>query len=286
MLIAALVAASLAVAPACGSATSVSSSSAPSTTHATNTKVLLTAASATRATGSAYLTMDMTMPSAAGTIQAHATGVFRMGSPALGEMRLKMQVPTGQKVAMEERILGTVIYMRSPVFGQALPHGKRWIKLDLSRMGSAGSALGSVMNSGQSDPTQSLSYLQATADTMQNEGTEDVAGVSTTHYHAEVVFKKAVKLLVQRVPAAQRPALRRVYAQFEAQTGITDYPIDVWIDGKGLVRKVHFSMPMLSSGEMMSMTVTMSRFGAPVRISAPPAGQVADISSLSPAAQE
>jgi len=100
------------------------------------------------------------------------------------------------------------------------------------------------------------------------------------------VFKKAVKLLVQRVPAAQRPALRRVYAQFEAQTGITDYPIDVWIDGKGLVRKVHFSMPMLSSGEMMSMTITMSRFGAPVHISAPPAGQVADISSLSPAAQE
>ena len=283
-LAAALSLAALAVAPACGPASSAPSSTS-SGPHTTGAKVLLTAASATRAAGSAEVTMDMTMPSAAGTIHMHGRGLFRIGTPALGELHLSANV-AGRSFPMDERIIGTVFYMRSPVFAQAIPAGKRWLKLDLSAMGSAGNALGSAMNNGQSDPTQTLTYLQATADSIQNLGAEDVGGVSTTHYHAVVVFKKAVELLVQRASPAQRPALRRLYAQFESQTGITDYPADVWIDGQGLVRKMGFSMPMTATGERMDMTMAMSHFGVPVHITAPPAGQVADLSTMAAAGQQ
>ncbi|HYW28399.1 MAG TPA: hypothetical protein VE824_01220, partial [Gaiellales bacterium] len=281
---AALTAVVLAVAPACGPGSTATSSTAPApSTNRAN--VLLTAASATRAAGSARVGMAMTMPSAAGTIRMHGTGLFRLGTPALGELRLSMSA-AGRSFPMEERIIGTVFYMRSPVFAQQLPAGKRWLKFDLSAMGSAGSALSSAMNNGTSDPTQTLTYLQATADSIQNLGSEDIGGASTTHYHAVVIFKKAVELLVQRASPAQRPALRRLYAQFESQTGVTDYPADVWVDSAGLVRKMHYSMPMTTTGEAMDVTMTMSHFGTPVHVAAPPAGQVADLSRMAAAAQQ
>jgi hypothetical protein len=274
----------LAIAPGCGPASTATSSPAPATTT-TGANVLLSAASATRAAGSARVGMVMTMPSAAGTIRMHGTGLFRLGTPPLGELHLTMNA-AGRTFPMDERMIGSVFYMRSPVFAQELPAGKQWLKFDLSAMGSAGNALGSVMNNGQGDPTQTLTYLQATSDSIQNLGSEQVGGVRTTHYHAVVVFKKAVDLLVQRASPAQRPALRRLYAQFESQTGITDYPADVWVDGAGLVRKTRFSMPMSATGETMDVTMTMSDFGTPVHVSAPPAGQVADLSRMAAAAQQ
>jgi hypothetical protein len=268
----------LAAAPACGPASSSSTSTPPSSS---GPNVLAAAAGATRAAGSALMTMDMTIPSAGGTVQAHATGVFRTGSPARGQMHMNMHV-AGQAVVMDERIIGAVIYMRSAAFARALPGGKSWMKIDLSQMGSAGTAMSSMMNTSQNDPTQSLTYLQAASKSIQKLGTEDVDGVATTHYHSLVDFRKAVDLIVQRVPASQRPAVRRLYEQVESQSGITNYPTDVWLDAQGRVRKMHLAMPIPPTGQTMDMTITMSHFGVPVHIAAPPARQVADLSGMMP----
>jgi hypothetical protein len=138
------------------------------------------------------------------------------------------------------------------------------------------------MNSGQtSDPTQTLTYLQATSSSIENLGSEQVGGVSTTHYHAVVEWDKAEQLMVARAPAAEKAAVRSTYEALKAQTGITSYPVDAWVDGNGLVRQMHMSIPVPTTGsESIDMTIRMSDFGAPVHVSAPPARLVEDFTKL------
>jgi hypothetical protein len=90
-------------------------------------------------------------------------------------------------------------------------------------------------------------------------------------------MRKAMKLLAARAPAGQRAAVRSSYQQLIAQTGVITYPMDVWVDGQGLVRQMHMQMPMPNSGESMDMTMTLSDFGVPVKVSAPPTSQVTDL---------
>jgi hypothetical protein len=134
-----------------------------------------------------------------------------------------------------------------------------------------------MSSSSSSDPTQSLMYLQAASSAIENLGRQQIDAVPTTHYHALVDMRKAMKLLAARAPAGQRAAVRSSYEHLIAQTGITTYPMDVWVDDHGLVRQMHMQMPMPNSGESMDMTMTLSDFGVPVKVSAPPTSQVTDL---------
>lgn len=244
--------------------------------------VLVSAASATRRVGSARVVMDITTPSPSGTLTMHGTGAFAFHGHEAGEMSLSVTGPGGASTSIDERIIGTVIYMRSPILSQEIPGSKPWLRFDLQKIGKKmGINFGALMNtSSTSDPTQSLTYLQAASNSIQNLGTESAGGVTTTHYQAVVDMRKAMKLMVARASAADKAAVRSTYQNLLAQTGITTYPMDVWVDSRGLVRKMHMQMPMPNSGESMEMTMTLSDFGAPVKVSAPSASQVTDLLRL------
>lgn len=271
-----------ALAAGCGSKGSQTTGSTPAPPNQGNA-VLVNAASATRKVGSARVTMDITTPSPSGTLTMHGTGAFAFHGRPAGEMQLSVAAPGGTSTSIDERIVGTVIYMRSPILSREIPGSKPWIEFDLQKIGKKmGINFGALMNSSTtSDPTQSLAYLQAASNSIQNLGTESVGGVTTTHYHAVVDMRKAMKVMVARAPRPDKAAVRSTYQNLLAQTGITTYPMDVWVDGQGLVRKMHLQMPVATSGgESMDMTMQLSDFGAPVNVSPPPASQVTNLLRL------
>jgi hypothetical protein len=264
----------------CGQASSTHSS--PHALSPVKHLVLTAAATHTRHAGSARVAMDMTMSTEQGTITMHGTGQFRFHSPAAGAMHLSMTVPTaGTTIGFDERILGTTIYMRSPVLSQSIPNSRPWLKVDLERLGKQrGIDFAALMNSGNNDPTQVLTYLDATSHTVVNMGHARLDGVATTHYHADMDLSKAMSVMVARAPAGQRKAVRSTYRNLLRESGTTSYPMDVWVDADGFVRQMHMAVPMPVAQSSMDMTMKLSHFAAPVHITPPPASQVTDLASL------
>jgi LppX_LprAFG lipoprotein len=163
-----------------------------------------------------------------------------------------------------------VMYLKMPFLSGMLPGGKQWMKLDLAAAAKqAGTSLGSF---GQLAPQQWLQQLLASSDT-QKLGTDTVQGEQMTHYRTTVDPAKAIS----NVPAAQRAAVRKAMKQI----GMSTIPVDVWVDGTGLLRQVSLSLTFGQGlqNASMKMTYDMHDFGAPVSVQLPPADQVFDAMS-------
>ena len=101
-----------------------------------------------------------------------------------------------------------------------LPSGKEWVKLDMSQATGQGRA--STQGAAGADAGgRACSSSQRTTTPVKTIGTETIDGVETTHYRAAIDTRK--------VPAA---------ASFQKLTKAGFKPIDVWVDGDGLVRQV------------------------------------------------
>src|SRR2546423_7368097 len=75
------------------------------------------------------------------------------------------------------------LYMRSPLFADALPKGKTWLKLDLAK---AAAAQGLDLSSlGAQSPTQTLAQLGGLA-SVTEVGDEQIGGADTTHYRGRI----------------------------------------------------------------------------------------------------
>jgi hypothetical protein len=282
----ALIVATAALTAGCGQA-AVKSPSPVNPKPSRNTGLIAESAAATAGAGTARAayTMEMTgVQGASGGITAHGTGAVDFAARST-ELRMHMTVPqAGMTLDMSERMIGTTMYMRSPIFAGATH--KPWLKFDLEKLGkSAGIDMNAAMSTGGSDPTQMLAYLNAASDSIDRIGSEDVRGTETTHYHVVVDLRKMANV----VPVAKQRALRSTLRREVELMGTHTMPIDVWIDSHGLVRREHIDLSMQPPGASttvgMQMTIEYFAFGAPVHVVAPPAGQVADLSDLAPPSQ-
>ncbi len=145
-------------------------------------------------------------------------------------------------------VQGNGLYLKSPLFADALPNGKTWVRLDLAKA-AASNGLESLA---AQDPATTLTRL-ASLRNVREIGTEQIGGVDTTHYRGRVTKSIA---------------------------GETYGPFDVWV-GKddGYVHRVAFS---LTTPEKQKLTATLdfSDFGKDVTVSAPSAAETADGSTL------
>lgn len=160
-----------------------------------------------------------------------------------------------------------VMYLKMPFLSGMLPGGKQWMKVDLAKAAQqAGTSLGSF---GQLDPQQWLQQLLASSDT-QKVGTDTVQGEQMTHYRTTIDPAK----VSAKVPAAQRAAVRKAMKQI----GMSTVPVDVWVDGKGLLRRESVSLALGQGlqNATMKMTFDMHDFGEPVNVEVPPGDQVFD----------
>jgi hypothetical protein len=175
-----------------------------------------------------------------------------------------------------------VIYLDLPVLAKVMPGGKPWIKVDLSAIGKqAGIDLSQLTQLG-TDPSRMVDWLRTVSGDVTTVGTEQLDGVTTTHYRANVDLSKYPDL----VPADQREAVRKAIDQLTKAAHLSSFPVHVWVDKDGLVRQVRAVLTETIQGQTMNVVTTerFYDFGAPVDIRIPSDDQVTDISSLAGAA--
>jgi hypothetical protein len=179
---------------------------------------------------------------------------------------------------------GPVIYLNFPLLAAFLPDAKPWIKLDPATLGEQqGLDLGQLQQLGQGDPSQLLDYLKATTAGVEEVGTEEVGGVETTHYRGTIQLDR----VAEQVPPEQREQAEAAIDRLIEQTGATEIPVDAWVDGDGLVRRLEYSYSAEvqvpgSDPQKVASVVTMefSDFGTAVDVEPPPADQVTDLAQL------
>jgi hypothetical protein len=146
---------------------------------------------------------------------------------------------------------------------------------DLDALGKAsGVDVKQLMHANQSNPADMVKALKGVGSS-RLVGTENVRGAVTKHYRADVDLNKAA----ERVP--DKKAADTVKQMFKS-SGLSSFPVDVWIDRAGRVRRESFSFS--APAMVMEMTIEFTRFGVPVDTTPPPADQVMDAGALLSAA--
>ena len=168
-------------------------------------------------------------------------------------------------------VAGGVLYLSLDAVGGVDPSsspdlaGKKWLKLDPKVFGGGGQI-------GQSDPNGSLDALRGVKGNVKRVGSETVRGTRTTHYRVTIDADQAVN----SAPEAQRDEVRNSIGTLGSKT----IPADVWIDGKGRLRKVRLHVAASSTTTKGSVSFEYFDLGAQVNVEAPPANEVVDFQDL------
>ncbi len=175
---------------------------------------------------------------------------------------------------------GGVLYIRFPLIADQLPNGKTWVKGDLEQLAAqAGTGLDQFGSFAETDPRDAFAYLKAVSGGIETVGTEELRGVQTTRYRATIDVAKALEL----VPAEQRGGLTDL-DQILGQTGLTQFPVDVWLDAEQRVHKLdmsfEFSAPGTAESAGAALTVEIWDYGVPVELTLPDEDDVVDASLL------
>ena len=150
-----------------------------------------------------------------------------------------------------------LIYLKSPVF-----HGdKPWLKVDPKSKTGLGALLGQLGGAG--DPSRNLDALFK-ASKVTRVGSEKVGGVDTTHY----------SVVVPRAALADAMGYPQQLVKLLPPTLTSQ----IWADSDDLVRKLESAVTV--KGEKSTTVVTFDKYGEPVSVAAPPAGQVTTKSPL------
>lgn len=250
-------------------------------------QVLQRASAKTLAAGSAHMQFDFSVQTTGKPQHFGGDADMNFGGndPTRVEADMTMQLPKtpGLKLGSMEVIIdaGPVLYVNSPFLGGVLGAKTPWVMIDPNTVPGMSSQLGSLTG-GQTDPTGSFGFLYGVVD-VTSLGHDTVDGVDATHYRATVDLDRALR----EIPAAQRAALQRALKSLEQRSGsdsLARFPIDVWVDANGFLKRFQyrFDVPTSSAGGSMLVTMTLSNVGRPVNIQPPPADQVTDITDLLP----
>lgn len=242
--------------------------------------VALVAAAPTQTTGAGTARMAMTVDTEGGEQALSLTGDGAIDFEGKrGTLTMKMSGMPGAPggLTMETRYDGTVFYMKLPeeMTGGQLP--TEWVKFDLTE--TEGMAGFDQLQQMGGDPTQGLEVLRGVSGEVEEVGTEDVRGTSTTHYRATVDLDKAVA----EAPERARNSVRQLIEQL----GTSEMPVEVWIDEEGRLRRQRQRLDLSQAtgaapaqGGTVTTTVEYFDFGIDVDVQPPPADQVTDLQEL------
>jgi hypothetical protein len=212
---------------------------------------------ATLAAGPARIDFELS----AGGRNEHATGILDAGHSAVA--MTVTGASSGQVVIAHNKL-----YVKLPRAQRALLKGKAWAKIDLLKAAKSSNADINQL-SGSLDPTNQLDQLRAVGQ-VERVGSDTIRGTETTHYHAVVDLKKALRLK----PRKARARLRQSIDQLEKQTHSTKLPIDAWIDGQKRLRRMTADFAHVGS-----MRMDLYDYGSGLQVAVPPARQTADITA-------
>jgi hypothetical protein len=219
-------------------------------------------------------------------VDGHALTINGAGLESFADKKFTLTTSiAGQQIQIRE--VGQVLYEKLPAAASShLPGGKPWVSVNLNTLVKhvTGASLSELEAGQQEDPANTLSYLkEASASGLHKVGSATVRGVPTTEYTATIDLDK--------VAAAQPGAVAKAIKAEEKALGTSSYPISVWVDARHLVRQLTYhstvspaSSPTAGSTAgshaTVSATLQFYDFGTPVTVTAPPASQTSDITTL------
>lgn len=193
-------------------------------------------------------------------------GDLKMSADAAA-MSMEMSTPEG---TMTMVLLDNIFYMKLP---QELEPGKPWLKIDPNDDNPIAKALGGTTDqlSKNADPRATLEQFEKAGEITATEE-DEIDGKKTTHYTITVDVKK--------LAANQEDPTMKAAMDSAIESGLKDFPVEVWIDEDDL--PVRFTMdmptpnPATGKTESVAMQIDYTDWGKPVDITAPPAGQIAE----------
>lgn len=178
---------------------------------------------------------------------------------------------SGETFQMKMVTAGTTMYMSSPRFG-SLPDGAEWMGLNLDF------ALEQEQESlvpGNTDAKGELALLEGVSDDIHKLGKEDVRGAPTTHYRGTIP-------VAEQAERMRDLGADEIAGRFEKDASPTE--VEVWIDAKGLVRRMRIvqTSPQVDEGGTTTtdMRIDFFDFGIEPEIDVPDSDEVFDATAL------
>jgi hypothetical protein len=212
----------------CGSSSGGSGGKAASnakigTETVTPQALLASSVDKTLAAKNADIALNFTGGVAGKEISFSGTGVIDFVGQKLG-MTLNLPAASGLSGTIEERLIDKVLYLKLPAAASAATGGKPWVKIDTSTLGTSGGSLGAL----DQNPADILGSLRSVSSSVTTVGTEDIRGVKTTHYRADIDLAKAAAATGSK--ASLDPA---TISEYQKALGSSMLPADVYLDSSG-----------------------------------------------------
>ncbi|WP_059005777.1 hypothetical protein [Streptomyces specialis] len=250
-----LVAALLALAGCSGTGAAAEDERAAAGRGARAAEVVRRAADLLAASGTSQAHTAMEMASGGTRVTLHGEGGFDYGE-RVGELRVTL--PEGEPVT--EIFVPGLLYMKNR--GAGVPSDK-WVRVDVTSLPD-----GNLVTGGATDPITAAELLRGVL-TVADLGEATVHGETLRHFRGVTDIAAAARA------ASSEQAREQLTAAVEGFTE-TEVPFDVFLDERGLPRKVRhqFSYAGDASGVDVASTVTLFDFGTPVAVALPAAGDV------------
>jgi hypothetical protein len=244
-------------------------SAAPRNT-ATPTNVLNAAYATTTGSGTAKVDLtgqvDTMVNGKPETVPVTAHGVMDFANKATD---LDESISGAANDITETRYLNGMLYQRIPSQMSSFANGKHWIAIDVNQMATnQGNGLGPLLAGAPSDPSNLMIYLTAVEGQVKTVGPDTVDRVRTTHYDATIDLNKV---------AALDPAAAGTTKQLEQQIGSSSLPVQLWVDQQDRLRRI--SVDEQGGALHVMFTVTLSDYGTPVHVIAPPSNDTDDLTN-------
>jgi hypothetical protein len=174
----------------------------------------------------------------------------------------------GEAVYVNDRV-----FVRIPGLTKALPEHVDWLLVDADTLAEQA---GPQFNA--PDPGEFVTFVDAIADDAEVVGEEAVGEADTTHFRGTVD--------VDELPSIARPDDRvqlASYARRLKTAGIERFPLDVWVDDEGLVRRLRTEYEGYRTGGpelTLLTTVELYDFGIDATIESPPRSRVTPLDEL------
>lgn len=170
---------------------------------------------------------------------------------------MNMTEELGSVGSLQLIIVGDKVYVKLP--SSLNKSGKPWQLVTANSsnpvLKQLATTLSSIRNSASLGSTAAFA---AAAKSVTPKGSEQTNGTTATHY--------SVVVDVTKLPASYPGKTTLV------QAGLNKLPVELWIDSKG--RPVKVTEELAVQGQRVSTEIDVSKYNAPVTISAPPASQV------------
>jgi hypothetical protein len=260
--------------------TSATPSSPAASGIPSNGQAVAAALQKTTAAGSAKIATATQVGAGQTSLPITATGVISFANQTAD---LTETLPGNQGTG-ETRFVNGVLYERLPgTLVAQLSGGKPWISLNVTALSGQPGNLQPLIADAPSDPATVLNFLRGAGDQVNTVGPDTVDGTPTTHYTILIDLDKAA--------AGQNNQTQNAVHVLEQQLGTHTLPAQVWLDSDGRLRKIAMretltgaattTPPTTPAGNIsFDFTATLSDFGVPADITAPPTDQTTDLTNL------